>query len=414
MKNYAARTLIICTIALWISLVVCQTVSSGIQPGFPCEAIPNFCDRVYCVPPKKCSNGVIVKGGGNCACCEACITYQDIGDSCNNVGVEPATLPDGVVAQYYEYPKLCHPGLICDSSNHKCRATTSTDIYDANYKDCAYHLNEYTENEWEAAPQCTFYGDYDYKRCKGSTNTRCFCVDETGKTIFGRLPIGTENSTCACSRVVSETSKGFPMLSSLIKCTQTGDFTPLQCWGEICFCVDPYTRFMNSMALPISAIKVLPCWDSKLYDTDFYGDCQREYITTSVLVKEFAIKGMEIYPLDLPACDPDGTYGSIQFDTNKYYCSDRGGAQIYSFYTNDFSLYQTMICNCARDEYYPDGLADNYRGRNCDALGNYQNKYCVQDTCYCLDSDGQQCSNTFPSTNENVNCSNPNTYNNLP
>lgn len=50
--------------------------SSDIQPGFPCDGIPNFCDRISCVPPDKCTQGIIGKGGGNCGCCDVCITYQ--------------------------------------------------------------------------------------------------------------------------------------------------------------------------------------------------------------------------------------------------------------------------------------------------------------------------------------------------
>lgn len=38
------------------------------------------------------------------------------GELCDSVGTEPATVPPGVVAQYYHYTNTCHPGLVCTNS----------------------------------------------------------------------------------------------------------------------------------------------------------------------------------------------------------------------------------------------------------------------------------------------------------
>lgn len=396
--------MVIVVIAVWTSTVVSQQVPPGVTTGFPCETTPNFCDRVYCVPPSKCENGIIVKGGGNCGCCEVCLTYQGINDACEGVEVEPAKVPDGVVAQYYKNPTLCHPGLVCDKT---CQKPTSLDS-------CVYHLFEFSSNDWEFPPKCDFYGNYDYKRCKDSSNPRCFCVDKAGDTIFGRLPTGSENVTCACSRVTNDIKAVYPMLEAVMKCTETGDFSEMQCWDGVCFCVDKDTQIMTSVAVPMAAINVLPCWDSSLYTTTFYGDCQIEYTRQSAIIEEFALKGLVISPIDLPSCDPDGTYGFVQFQSNKYYCSDREGVQIDSYFidasSSNYDDYKKMICNCARDSEYPDGLPDGQHIGSCDNLGNYNNKLCVQDSCVCLDSDGQQCSNTFKYDDTTVDCSDPSTF----
>lgn len=57
--------------------------------------------------------------------------------------------------------------------------------------------------------------------------------------------------------------------------------------------------------------------DSKLYDATFYTVCTIEYLKMTAIVETFSLKGMTIDVMDYPTCDPDGTYGFVQWDSNK-------------------------------------------------------------------------------------------------
>uniref|UniRef100_T1JF69 IGFBP N-terminal domain-containing protein n=1 Tax=Strigamia maritima TaxID=126957 RepID=T1JF69_STRMM len=62
----------------------------------------NFCKGYRCPVISECENGYIKKNGSYCACCDACITYLDEGQSCLMEflhGVPPTT--------------ECRPGLYC-------------------------------------------------------------------------------------------------------------------------------------------------------------------------------------------------------------------------------------------------------------------------------------------------------------
>lgn len=75
---------------------------------------------------------------------------------------------------------------------------------------------------------------------------RCFCVNEEGERIFGEVLYEHINreliNACQCSRFHEKLKKldfGFKKATLTARCTDDGSFDPLQCFGDICYCVEP-------------------------------------------------------------------------------------------------------------------------------------------------------------------------------
>ncbi|GAB6029477.1 hypothetical protein CHUAL_005231 [Chamberlinius hualienensis] len=377
---------------LFVSLLLFIRISNtqaGIKPGFPCEKIPNFCERVDCVPVDDCTTGVLVNGGGNCGCCPICVTYQELEESCESDNKdEDPEYDKEFIGLTYKFETVCHPGMVCDKSGTKqCYLF----IRNGNITNSeCFHRQAVTDDDvWEVKPDCDFYGNFELKRNKGRDTPRTFCVDEDGETIFGRIPTGFVNTTCACSRLVNTLQMADNLLAGNVRCDELGDFTQLQCWKGVCFCVDPYTKEMTTPAIPMSGISALPCYNETIDGDGYYTLCQSELYKWKAIIEELHNKGVNGTLIQLPECDFDGTYAAMQYDGNRQICATRDGVQIGSFMHEGVPFVE-MNCRCARDSVYPDGLPNSYRFDDCSNIGEYNPQYSVGEDYYCLDSDGQQ------------------------
>lgn len=321
----------------------------------------------------------------------------------------PVRIPLGNTAQYIEFD-TCQPGYDCDKEQRTCttfNAAKVSDQCEAENCGCPYLKYESTSNDWEAAPSCDAYGYFESKRCKGRDNPRCFCVDASGTTIYGRIEQKDNiNATCHCSRAVNELKTILDRNDVWnLRCTQTGDYASLQCWDDICFCVDLATLQLVSNAVPIAGMTALPCYDSVAYGASYYKICEREKLKIDRLFRDFAKKGITTITTDVPDCDPDGTYAQVQWAIKKWICGDRSGKQIGNYIATTFDERELMLCNCARDEFYPDGLPSS-QPPDCNGYGNYNEATakCFGDVCYCIDSDGQRDTDDFPNGNPKPDC----------
>ncbi|XP_069122582.1 thyroglobulin-like [Argopecten irradians] len=84
-------------------------------------------------------------------------------------------------------------------------------------------------------PDCEPDGTYSPMQCKGAS---CHCKSAEGIQITDNFEIGqTDKSSCRCARDEYEFTQT-KMLGQTFDCTATGGYTPVQCTGSVCFCVD--------------------------------------------------------------------------------------------------------------------------------------------------------------------------------
>ncbi|KAK7092288.1 hypothetical protein V1264_008060 [Littorina saxatilis] len=90
-------------------VVCCVLVATNALPA--CS--PDICFRVLCaaVTPDSCT-GTVVKHGGFCGCCDACVTGLKLGETCLSVLLLGA--PNS---------GACGPDLYCDKTTNTCQAS---------------------------------------------------------------------------------------------------------------------------------------------------------------------------------------------------------------------------------------------------------------------------------------------------
>ncbi|XP_043973361.1 thyroglobulin isoform X2 [Gambusia affinis] len=96
-------------------------------------------------------------------------------------------------------------------------------------------------------PRCSPSGGYQPVQCR---DAECWCVDPQGREAPGsrtagrppRCPTSCETARAAAMKVKSNMAAGAEI--HIPACSEDGDFLPLQCVGDRCFCVDAEGRKM--------------------------------------------------------------------------------------------------------------------------------------------------------------------------
>lgn len=255
------------------------------------------------------------------------------------------------------------------------------------------------------SPSCNGDGYFSPTICIPGQN--CFCVNEQGERIFGD-GLHRRNvemiMQCGCSRLNDKlrnlVEQRFPFFTT--RCKADGSFDPLQCFDDLCVCIDERTGSPTSdaknltmmLAADGSGLRDFPCYDEKIHldEFNYVRPCEnlkRGLINTIMEARREGFNDVEVH---IDICDPDGSFKPVQQNDLLKFCVDQNGDHIEDFMVSLESPHATtMNCKCARARKL---LRDNnYKDLpECCANGNYKKLACRRGFCYCIDGDGKQVS----------------------
>ncbi|KAF9803995.1 hypothetical protein SFRURICE_019191 [Spodoptera frugiperda] len=259
--------------------------------------------------------------------------------------------------------------------------------------DCHSAQDRYDERErngelgaLEERPRCDGKGKYYKFECVPAQT--CFCQADDGRRLFGEvlnLGVVTENTMhCGCSRfhdlMNSVIGSGVPAPVVGPRCTADGNYFPIRCINNICYCVDKITGIISKdyptvhIDLERQSIAQLPCCkyltpaDEK--DLDLFEEFDKEHPATfsspclmkqAEMVAEVLDSEEDEFNLDFfggfPECLPDWTFGRI------------------------------AVNKCALTRKLMGDLPEK---PVCCRNGNFRRIQCRRGMCRCVDSDGRQ------------------------
>ncbi|XP_002734929.1 uncharacterized protein LOC100329048, partial [Saccoglossus kowalevskii] len=162
-------------------------------------------------------------------------------------------------------------------------------------------------------PQCTAEGEFQPMQCDPSSGF-CWCVDGDGNDIPDTKLAPPDRPTCTKENVGQSNCRrqrqqalGIP--GALVpECTDSGKFTPIQCQGADCWCVNENgDEIIGTRRGPEDARP--DCQDEQPDDTP----CRRQYIE-AIADSEF------IVGLFIPQCTQSGEFESTQCHGSTGYC----------------------------------------------------------------------------------------------
>nr|XP_045621986.1 uncharacterized protein LOC123772699 [Procambarus clarkii] len=371
------------------------------------------CHYIQCQEPLRavdCPVGTLYQHGvTQLGCCGACVRYKQAGEGICTGNLDPKFNSGyGTSTSQREHLSLfsesydnivtsswCDYALNC-SQDGVCRV-------DDQARGCKYVQRRYDEDresgsimpyrdDYRWRPTCTLDGQYAEKQCKGPySERRCVCVDPEGLTIYGKAFTWQrdlyQDMNCKCSRRLWELQQAGKTTMTL-HCLENGNYEPLQCEDGWCYCIDPATAIPYGPALPEDVMNILPCYNATTTGQQYLRRCDSVYHAHYLLLDYMKAKNMQGPSITLN-CDPDGSYGGLQYSFDGTY-------RCYDKYDNK---YDSLIaqpagggCNCARDRllYQENHMIVTLTCTTSDyaAAGVYNQFQVAGEVIYCVDQDG--------------------------
>ncbi|XP_045581277.2 uncharacterized protein [Procambarus clarkii] len=288
-----------------------------------------------------------------------------------------------------KYPtELCGPGLECiisDPNNPDLAVCTRNPA-----RQCINETLQYEDDQaagtlgpGQYKPNCDQYGKYTPRQCTpGGT---CYCVNIKGERLPGEGSIFKQNNiSCACS-VHWEEMKTMG-LNLGMRCLPNGNFDPLQCLDNKCFCYDEVTSTVSYGPFSFDMIENIPCYDPTIHNKEYINPCHKaleewnnQDTNDTIVVRETL----------QPICTPDGYYAAVQYGGKDAYCADLHGNQIENF-RQPITTAQNMNCHCARRRLI---MEENDMGSSkpkCCPNGDFYPWQTRGLFAYCVDGNGNQ------------------------
>jgi len=110
-------------------------------------------------------------------------------------------------------------------------------------------------------PTCTADGFFTPQQC---VEQKCYCANKNGKILGHFTTVGTnaqlnQNCKCAAKRGNIEAVGGIGLIGLMFRCTENGNYDPMQCAGSNCYCVDSDGVKLPNTDTHVSAIANLKC-----------------------------------------------------------------------------------------------------------------------------------------------------------
>ncbi|XP_042207848.1 uncharacterized protein LOC121856379 isoform X2 [Homarus americanus] len=195
----------------------------------------------------------------------------------------------------------------------------------------------------------------------------------------------TEEGVCqpVCSRRVWELQQE-GVTSVTLHCQENGNYEPLQCEDDWCYCMDPDTALPYGSSFPDAMKEHLPCYNKTVTGEQYLRRCESQYHAEHLLATHIQRKG--VYPPStLLNCDDDGSFGGLQHDLD-------GLARCYDQYDEMIAQPAVRDCNCARDKilFTEAHLFTTLKCATPDqaVAGQYYEIQVFGGTAYCVDPDG--------------------------
>ncbi|XP_050358723.1 uncharacterized protein LOC126779016 [Nymphalis io] len=359
-------------------------------------------DNPCSAPAPECAinnathSGLKLPSPTTCNCCPYCLPLYKLGQPCSLGG--PGS---GITVG------RCGDGLTCDNSTRTC-VRMKTKCHDAQDDYDARHARGET-GSFENRPSCDEKGNFAPFHCVPSQT--CYCQSDDRERLFGEV-VDTGvfvNMPCRCSRMAHKVqtliAKGLRYPVFGMRCTSDGNFNPVQCLGDTCYCVNRVTgerRGDQRVNLTTTHISELPCYDEKLdlfpktedskppykYTTPCFESVQeRKDLIARSIEEGFDVEYFSTF--GSISCLPDGTFGRITVNSNgSRICVNERGEQLgdYSAAPNT-PEFTNMDCKCAQTANV---MASSNEPPRCCKNGNFRPVQCHRGKCRCVDSDGRQ------------------------
>ncbi|KAK2705799.1 uncharacterized protein LOC136030050 [Artemia franciscana] len=318
-----------------------------------------------------------------CDCCEYCIEHLEEGSPCFSTTI---LVPE----------RMCGPGLAClpDASQedgYSCQETST---------DCTRALDQYNEMLESGSvgiatvkPSCTVDGDYEPKRCLYGLT--CYCVGPENNRLTGEVAPADPSSLemdCECARDYAKAEAAGLLDVGFQRCLPNGNYDPLQCIGDLCFCINPEFEVTDG-PIPRSAVDRLKCFNSRYpladnFEDSNYFSCELEHKKVQEEFDFYANDNIHVLGLDFPECQPDGFYHRIQIRNNQSVCVNIHGVAYSEYAPGAAPDNDDYRCNCARTKE----LLQEYTTALpvCCANGNFRQWQCMAGKCFCVDPYGEQ------------------------
>ncbi|XP_026483785.2 uncharacterized protein LOC113391877 [Vanessa tameamea] len=331
-----------------------------------------------------------------CNCCSFCLPLYKLGQPCSLGGSG-----NGITIG------RCGDGLTCDNSTRTC-IRMKTKCHDAQDDYDARHARGET-GAFENRPSCDEKGKFTSFHCVPSQT--CFCQSEEGERLFGEVEYTGlfMNMPCRCSQMAYKIqtliAKDLPYPVFGMRCTADGNFNPVQCIDNRCYCVNTITgeRIAGpSVDLNTTHISELPCYDEKLDLFPKTADSEPPYEYTMPCFdtvqerKDLIVKSIEegfnveyFSTFGSISCLPDGTFGRMSINSNgSKICVDERGEKLGNYEAPaNTPQFNDMDCKCAHSTNV---MTLSNEPPRCCKNGNFRPIQCHSGKCRCVDSDGRQ------------------------
>ncbi|XP_063631526.1 uncharacterized protein LOC134802761 [Cydia splendana] len=351
----------------------------------------------HCSINNATHSGIWLLSPTTCNCCDYCLPFIVEGDHCSLGGPGTGTTVG-----------RCGDGLTCvaEQDGNFCRRMesdchTAQDEYDARYESGQI-------GSLEQRPACDGKGRYQHFHCV-PTQT-CFCQSDEGERLFGEVlhqgAVTERNMHCGCSRLHDQIKKSIspgvklPVIG--LRCTSDGNFNPVQCLNNDCYCVDEITGAIKGdekVNLETEPISELSCYDESLDlfpsntgtpPYNYTSPCLEEMEERIAFLEESERDGFNVdFFSSIPECLPDATYGRVvrTFNGSKV-CVDERGQPIEGYEAMPGTTeYEEMNCNCALTTLLMASVSEK---PVCCSNGNFRHIQCRRGACRCVDGDGRQ------------------------
>eukprot|EP00463_Aulacantha_scolymantha_P000963 TRINITY_DN1658_c0_g1_i1.p1 TRINITY_DN1658_c0_g1~~TRINITY_DN1658_c0_g1_i1.p1 ORF type:complete len:501 (+),score=79.79 TRINITY_DN1658_c0_g1_i1:717-2219(+) len=280
-------------------------------------------------------------------------------------------------------PQQCHGSVCsCVKSDGSEISNTNTRIWKRSSCKCFRQLSD---DEIKCGglgcfkTQCQADGSFSPKQCYGS---ECWCVDSYGKrlSVNGARSASCE-TPCLQTKALDMRNCGGRLGCKITQCEADGSFSPQQCHGSICRCMDSRGKEINGTSTMIGKIHSCACVLQRSDD-------------------EFNCGGYGCFKTQ---CEADATFSPRQCHGSKCWCVDASGKKLGTEGDQNLNCGYSCTERATIESQMCGGRLGCFVSK-CKEDGSFSNEQCFGSQCWCVDSNGINVIGTERSIGTNTTC----------